>query len=165
MLVGLVRVSVVAALLGVSNSLCRRYLRNAGVQPARAPLAGRARNGSPWYVSLEGAVRLIDYMLPRTIERLANQRARQHLGAAERELRRSTANLRHEVGGTGSETTPIETGPIALQPKIHHPDSSPLCHPPVPAPTADRNVPSPVPTSQEYDCALEAAVLAGQVLR
>ena len=115
MLLGLVRVSLVARMLGVCQRTARRWLASEGIHVAAQPVADHGRIGgtnAPLYVSMEGAVRLVDRLLPRKVERLASARLRQAAGKARRALEESTRNLRHEqVGGTGLEA-PTQKPPL-----------------------------------------------------
>ena len=106
-LVNLVRLSVVARLLGVSCHTARAWAAATGVTIIRSPLAGRSTLGaSPAYVSVPDAVAIIDRMLPRQVDRAANRRAHARLREQAARLTDSTRNLQHEVGGTGSDAPP-----------------------------------------------------------
>jgi hypothetical protein len=107
MLTNLLRVSEVARMLRVSNPTCVSWARAAGIELVRAPVVGYGRTGganSPWYIPLDAAVMLVDRMLPRRVDRLANARVRALLASRCRTREESTRNLAHTVGGTGSET-------------------------------------------------------------
>jgi len=112
-LINLVRLTTVAGLLGCRPATCRKWCEGAQVQLIRRPVVrwGQTQTGanSPWYVSLEGAIRLVDTMLPARLERAANARARKQLQRAAHALEESTANLVHEDGrGTPSDSTPLK---------------------------------------------------------
>ena len=104
-LVGLIRVATVARMLGVHPRTAARWLDIAGVHVAAQPVLGHGRIGgaAPLYVSLDGAVSLVDTLLPRKVERLASARLRQAAAREARKLEESTRNLQHAVGGTGLE--------------------------------------------------------------
>ena len=166
MLPGLVRVTSVARTLGIAPATVQRWLRAAGVSPVRRPQVrpGSTCTQGPWYVSIEGAVSLVDHILPREIERRANARARVKLKAEARLLATSGRDVRyvepdssHGPGGTGSGATTAQSAPTP----------SPAFFP-LPAFSAPRDVASlvaPVPTDAEYEAALAEAVRCGQVLR
>lgn len=114
MLVNLLRVSEVARMLRVSNPTCVAWARAAGIELVRAPVVGRGRTGgpnSPWYLTLDSAVLMVDKMLPARVDRLANARARRTLEARRRAREQSTSGIEHAIGGTGS-------GPPASKPAL-----------------------------------------------
>lgn len=132
-LAGVIRVSEVAHLLGVTTKTARKYVVEAGICPIQRPIAGMlgvsGRTGAmttvPWMVTLADAVRLLEYILPRKRWPREHKTARARLQRAERALKDSTRNLHHHgVGGTPSNGTPTETGASPLQQEI--PDHDPL---------------------------------------
>jgi hypothetical protein len=108
MLANLVRVTLLARMLGITGATARAWATKAGFELIRAPVAGRASLGaSPCYVTTEQAVHLIDALLPRELDRRANARVRERVRVHARQLAESTRNMSHErVGGTGLETPP-----------------------------------------------------------
>ena len=106
MLANLIRVASLARMLGVSNPTVVSWAKDSGLTVIRAPLAGRATlSASPAYLTCTDAVTLIDRMLPRKVDRAANQRCRYRARLEARRLADSTRNLTHTVGGgTGSGT-------------------------------------------------------------
>jgi hypothetical protein len=116
-LVGLIRVTQVARLLGVCTETVVRWLAASGLPTARAPVVGWPRTGtgrnSPVYVSLDSALTLVDRLLPSVVDRRVRDRARLQLRRHEQAIRKSTANIKHDLaGGTGSG---IPTPKPALQ--------------------------------------------------
>jgi hypothetical protein len=103
MLTRLVRLTTVARMLGVDKRTCESWLSARGCSTIRSPLAGRHATNSPRYVSLEGAVALVDALLPGKANRLALARSRAWLRAQAARLEESTRNLEHQIGGTRSE--------------------------------------------------------------
>jgi hypothetical protein len=104
---GLVRVAFVASLLGLDRRTCRDHLQRAGCQPIRRPRAAATDRDGPWYVSVEDSLRLIDWMLPRSVQVAANRRARQRLRMEARLTGSSGQLVRYREptrsGGTGEE--------------------------------------------------------------
>jgi hypothetical protein len=117
---GLVRVSFLAAMLGIDRRTAREHLSRAGCQPLRRPRVSAKDRDGPWYVTVEDSVRLIDYMLPRALARLANSRARHRLRKEARIMGLSGMLQRYKEGGTGVEAPPQE------QTLLPHPPKSPL---------------------------------------
>ena len=104
MLVSLIRLSRVAAMLGVDKRTCEGWLAAQGYTCARAPLAGNALRNSPRYVSCDVALAMLDGLLPGKLDRLTRLRAHGQLHRQRRALEESTRNVQHEpVGGTGLE--------------------------------------------------------------
>ena len=108
-LVGLIRVRSVARLAGVCPATAIRWMRAAGADIIRAPVVGMPGrsgtgngSGSPLYVSLDAGLRLLDRMLSGKADRVVRERTQHRLREAARELERSSAGIRHQIGGTGS---------------------------------------------------------------
>jgi hypothetical protein len=107
MLCNLIRVASLARMLGVSNPTVVSWAKDSGLTVIRAPLAGRATlSASPAYLTCTDAVTLIDHMLPRLVDRAANQRCRERARLEARRLADSTRNLTHTGGGTGLDRPP-----------------------------------------------------------
>jgi len=83
---GLVRVATVAKVLGVCPATARKHLRACQAQPIRRPRESAKSADGPWYVTLEDAVRLVDWLLPRLVASAANRRARRRLAEQSRLL-------------------------------------------------------------------------------
>jgi hypothetical protein len=109
MLVGLIRCSALARMLGVHAKTVEDWCTRSGLTMTRRPVLGLGRTSgspgkSPWYLTTGQAATLIDLMLPKVVDRQANRRAREQARVEARRLEESTRNLHHEsVGGTGSE--------------------------------------------------------------
>jgi len=131
-LVGLVRCTSVGRLLGVSKEMVVRLAERLGMPIIKASTIGTPgrtgdRTTSPRFLSLENAVALCEAMLPKMANRLAAQRARRQLNRLELDVRRTTANVRHEVvaenqGGTGADEPSTETRPTPPPDKIPIPN-------------------------------------------
>ena len=106
---GLVRVTAVAKVLGLDKRTVRAHLMTAGCTPIRRPRASAESADGPWYVTVEDAVRLVDWLLPRVVHRLANQRARRALGKEARLTGSSGPLVTYRGDGTGSGDTPAST--------------------------------------------------------
>jgi len=110
-LVGLIRVTAVARLLGISPRTVLHWLGPARADVVRAPVEGMpgrtgAGRNSPNYVSIESATRLIDKLLPGAVDRQVAKRLRTRMREQARETERSCRGVRHQVGGTGSGAPP-----------------------------------------------------------
>lgn len=102
---GLVRVSLVAQILGLDKRTVRGHLLLAGMTPIRRPQIGSVVRDGPWYVSVEGAVKLVDLLLPGVVDARARRRARDRLRVGAALTGGSGAMCRYrEVGGTPLET-------------------------------------------------------------
>lgn len=109
MLHGLIRLTTVARLLGLDPDTCEVWLARLNYLPIRAPTVGLPDSGarSPRYVSREAALKLVDLLLPKVVDRAARRRAQRAVSEAVRDLEESTRNIRHAVGGgTGSGAPP-----------------------------------------------------------
>jgi len=115
---GLVRVSFVATMLGVSPRTARSHLMRAGCTPIRRPRVTSKDRDGPWYVSVEDSVRLIDWLLPRVVQAAANRRARRRLAQEADLMGASGQCVTYKTGGTGSEAGPAETRPASPATKI-----------------------------------------------
>ena len=110
-LVGLIRLTAVSRLLGVGRVTALRWCAQAGIEPVKSPVVGMpGRTGTginqPLYVSLDGAVRLVDLMLPSVVDRRVAARTKRRMREKARDVERSTKGVRHQAGGTGSGTPP-----------------------------------------------------------
>lgn len=120
-LVGLIRVTALAKLLGVTRPTCERWMRAAGYSPVRAPVTGLGRAGegpatSPLYIGVDAALALAGQLLPAKVDRLVLARLHRQVRRQAGSLRVSTAALTHDgVGGTGSGAPPSNTAAIASQ--------------------------------------------------
>lgn len=114
---GLVRVAFVADILGVAPKTARAHLARAGCTPIRRPrLTAKDRDG-PWYISVEDAVRLVDWLLPRVVNAAARGRALKRLRIEARLMGVSGQGIRYRgEGGTGSEAPPPNP-PLDLAPR------------------------------------------------
>ena len=111
MLVGLIRVTSVAKVLGVGRVTVLRWLRQMGREPVKCPVLGMAdRNGTginqPLYVSMATAIRLVDLLLPSVVDRAVVARMRARLREQGRAQEGSSRGMRHGIGGTGSGAPP-----------------------------------------------------------
>jgi hypothetical protein len=119
MLVNLVRCSTIAKLCGVTQSCARNWARRAGIEFVRSPVLDQNRTGArqgPCYLPIAEAMRLIDVVLPRQLDRVANERARHYASAQARRLEDSTRAVRHEPGGYRGGHPGHETAAIAAFP-------------------------------------------------
>ena len=107
MLVGLIRLTHLARMLGVDPDTAASWLARINYLPVQRPTIGLPDSGtrSPRYVSIEAAVRLCDLLLPVVVDRAANARAKRQARLAARALEQRTRNIRH-LGGTGLDTPP-----------------------------------------------------------
>jgi hypothetical protein len=107
MLVGLIRVTSVAKVLGVGRVTVLRWLRQMGREPVKCPVLGmQDRTGTginqPLYVSMATAIRLVDLLLPSMVDRAVAKRMRARLREHGRAQEESSKGVRHGIGGTGS---------------------------------------------------------------
>lgn len=114
---GLVRVATVARILGVNRVTVRAHLMRAGASLVRRPRVSAKDRDGPWYVTVEGALALIDHLLPAHLERKANRRARQALARDAALMGCSGQCVAYRDGGTGSGEPRPESAPHTIPQK------------------------------------------------
>jgi hypothetical protein len=111
MLVGLIRVSSVAKVLGVGKVTVLRWLRQMDYRPVKCPVLGMpGRNGTginqPLYLSMAAAIRLVDLLLHAQVDRAVRKRMRARLREQGRAQETGSQGIRNGIGGTGSGAPP-----------------------------------------------------------
>lgn len=115
---GLIRVTTLARVLGVWRGTARAWCDDLRVPIIRRPQATAIRRNGPCYVTLEGATKVLDVMLPKVMDARARRRAREALAREAAVLGTSGPGITYRDGGGPPGKAPAQTSPSSPPTKI-----------------------------------------------